>query len=116
MLTVLSAKELLGPSSRTMRFEGEDLDAAVSFFVVDLAPGEGPDQHVHPYAEVFIPLLGAAMFMSDDLRREAGPDEVIVVGPNTAHGFKTSGTERLSMVCIHANGRMITEWLDEGAQ
>jgi mannose-6-phosphate isomerase-like protein (cupin superfamily) len=95
-----------------MEFQGDYLDAAISFFVVDLGPGEGPDQHAHPYAEVFIPLSGSAVFMSDDTRRESGPDEVVVVGPHTAHGFKTSGTERLRMVCIHANGRMITEWLE----
>jgi mannose-6-phosphate isomerase-like protein (cupin superfamily) len=113
MLTVLTASELLlPPPSQTMEFEGDSLDAAISFFVVDLAPGEGPDQHVHPYAEVFIPLSGAALFLSDDVRRESGPDEVVVVGPHTAHGFKTAGTERLRMVCIHANGRMITQWLE----
>lgn len=111
MLTVLTRKELLRPGTETMRFEGEELDAAISFFVVDLRPGEGPDQHLHPYAEVFIPLEGSALFMSDDLRRESGPDEVIVVGPNTPHGFKTSGSEPLRMVCIHANGRMIAEFL-----
>jgi mannose-6-phosphate isomerase-like protein (cupin superfamily) len=113
MLTVLTAKELLLPApSRTMQFEGESLDAAISFLVVDLAPGEGPAQHVHPYAEVFIPLEGRALFMSVDLRRESGPEEVVVVGPHTAHGFQNSGTERLRMVCMHANGQMITEWLE----
>jgi hypothetical protein len=57
------------------------------------------------------PLSGTAVFMSEDLRRESGPEEVVVVGPHTAHGFKTSGSQRLRMVCIHASGRMITEWL-----
>jgi quercetin dioxygenase-like cupin family protein len=114
VLTVLTAQELLlPPPSKTMQFEGQQLGAAVSFFVVDLAPGEGPDQHIHPYAEVFIPLSGEAVFLSGDLRRACGPDEVVVVGPDTAHGFKNSASERLRMVCIHANGRMITEWLGD---
>ena len=109
---MLTAKELLlPPPSRTIEFQGEALDAAVSFFVVDLAPGEGPDQHIHPYAEVFIPLSGEVLFHSEDLRRPSGAGEVVVVGPSTAHGFKTTGSERLRMVCIHANGRMVTDWL-----
>ena len=95
-----------------MKFEGDEFDAPISFFVVDFDRGEGPDQHVHPYAEVFIPLTGRAMFMSGELRRESGPDEVVLVPMNTAHGFKNSGEEPLRMVCIHANGRMIAEWLD----
>jgi quercetin dioxygenase-like cupin family protein len=113
MLTVLSAKDfLLPPPSRTIQFEGEEFDAAISFFLVDLDPGDGPDQHRHPYAEVFIPLAGTAMFMSDALRRECGEGEVVVVPPMTAHGFTASGQEPLRMMNIHANGRMVTEWLD----
>jgi mannose-6-phosphate isomerase-like protein (cupin superfamily) len=113
MLTVLTAAELLlPPPSRTLEFQGESLDADVSFFVVDLKAGEGPALHRHDYAEVFIPLAGAAVFMTGDDELEAGPDQVIVVGPRQPHGFNCVGEERLRMVCIHAKGRMVTEWLD----
>ena len=113
MLTVLSADGLLLPApSRTLRFEGEDLDAAVAFFVVDLDPGGGPEQHRHPYAEVFLPLSGTGLFMSGDERRESGPGEIVVAGPETPHGFTCVGPDRLRMVCIHASGRMVTDWLD----
>jgi quercetin dioxygenase-like cupin family protein len=74
MLTVLPVDGLLlPPPSRTLRFEGEDLGADVAFFVVDLDPGGGPAQHRHPYAEVFLPLSGEALFGSGHERREAGP-------------------------------------------
>lgn len=60
---------------------------------------------------MFIPLAGSAVFMSEELRRECGPDEMVVVPPMTAHGFKNSGQEPLRMVNIHANGRMLPSGL-----
>ncbi len=113
MLTILQARDLLmKPPSRTVKFEGEALDADVSFFIVDTDPGGGPEPHMHPYAEVFVPLSGTVLFRSGDEQREAGPDDIVVVGPNTEHGFTNVGAERLRMVCIHARGRMVTDWLD----
>jgi quercetin dioxygenase-like cupin family protein len=113
MLTVLKAGDLLlSPTSRTVKFEGADLDADVSFFVVRMDPGGGPEPHKHPYAEVFVPVAGTVLFQSGDQRREAGPDEVIVVSPDTDHGFTNVGDDLLHMVCIHAKGAMVTDWLD----
>jgi mannose-6-phosphate isomerase-like protein (cupin superfamily) len=112
MLTILEASDLIQRPSRTIRFEGGDLDAAVSFFVVDMDPDKGPDLHRHPYAEVFIPLSGMGLFSTGDDEVEAGAGKVVVVGPDSPHGFKTIGPDRLHMVCIHANGSMITDWLD----
>jgi mannose-6-phosphate isomerase-like protein (cupin superfamily) len=113
VLTVLTASDLLlRPPSRTVKFEGAGLDADVAFFVVDLDPGGGPEAHRHPYAEVFIPLSGTALFRSGDERREAGPGEIVVVGPQAEHGFTNVGEDRLNMVCIHAAGTMATDWLD----
>lgn len=112
MLTVLTASDLIQPGRRTMTFIGEPYDADVSFFFVDLDEGQGPDPHAHPYAEVFIPVSGAALFTVDGAQREGGPGEVFVVGPEAPHGFKALGGEVLRMVCIHANATMITDWLD----
>jgi mannose-6-phosphate isomerase-like protein (cupin superfamily) len=42
---------------------------------------------------------------------EAGPGDAVVVEPNTPHGFKNPGPERLQLVCIHAAGRFETQWL-----
>jgi quercetin dioxygenase-like cupin family protein len=112
MLTVLTAADLIAPGHRTMKFEGAPYDADVSFFVVDLDEGQGPELHTHPYAEVFIPIQGSALFSVDDAQREGGPGEVFVVGSNAPHGFKALSGEVLRMVCIHANESMITTWLD----
>ena len=43
---------------------------------------------------------------------EAGPGDIVVVGPDTPHKFKNAGTERLEIVCIHASPRMIQENLE----
>jgi mannose-6-phosphate isomerase-like protein (cupin superfamily) len=113
VLTVIQGRDLLlSPTSRTIKFEGADLDADLSFFVVDMDPGRGPEPHRHPYAEVFVPITGTALFRSGDEERTAGPDEIVVVGPETEHGFTNVGTDRLHMVCIHAQGTMVTDWLD----
>jgi mannose-6-phosphate isomerase-like protein (cupin superfamily) len=42
---------------------------------------------------------------------EAGPGDIVVVEPNTAHRFRNLGPTRLEIVCIHAAGRMVTRWL-----
>jgi mannose-6-phosphate isomerase-like protein (cupin superfamily) len=110
MLTVLP-RVPLNPDTRTVQFEGESLDAAVSFFLVDNEPGQGPDLHTHPYAEVFVIVSGRALIIAGDERIEADREQIAVVGANTAHGFTNIGPGRLEIVCIHASPKMITTWL-----
>ena len=43
---------------------------------------------------------------------EAGPGDIVVVGPETPHKFRNAGTERLDIVCIHASPRLIQESLE----
>jgi mannose-6-phosphate isomerase-like protein (cupin superfamily) len=43
---------------------------------------------------------------------EAGPGDIVVVGPETPHKFKNNGTERLDIVCIHASPTMVQEELE----
>lgn len=100
---------LSGRSSRV--FEGMDR-APVSFFLVDLAPGEGPDPHKHPYDEVFVVQEGSATFTvgGEAVVVHAGH---IVIGPaNVVHSFVNSGTTRLRTVNIHPSPTMLTDWVD----
>lgn len=100
---------LSGRSSRV--FEGMDR-VPVSFFLVDLAPGDGPDPHKHPYDEVFIVQEGSATFTvgGEAVVVHAGH---IVIGPaNVVHSFVNSGTTHLRTVNIHPSPTMLTEWLD----
>jgi mannose-6-phosphate isomerase-like protein (cupin superfamily) len=94
-------------------WEGADLGSDVSGFVVDSGPREGPDPHTHPYSETFIVLEGRGRFRYGDGFVEAGAGEIVVVPPNTAHGFTALGPGRLRMVTIHASPRMETTWLED---
>ena len=76
-------------------------------------PGEGPDPHTHPYPETFIVLEGSGRFRYGDGFVEADAGEIVVVPPNTAHGFKGLGPGRLRMVTIHTAPAMETTWLEE---
>jgi mannose-6-phosphate isomerase-like protein (cupin superfamily) len=100
-------------TGRTVTFEGEPYGAGVSFFVVDNGPGEGPEPHLHPYSETFIVRSGQARIIAGQEEVEAGPGDIIVVGPDTRHGFTNPGPGRLEIICIHAAPRMNTTWLDE---
>lgn len=112
MLTVLP-RVTMSPQTRTVQFEGSEYDAAVSFFLVDNEPGQGPKLHSHPYAEVFTIISGRALIVAGDEEIEATRDQIAVVGANTPHGFTNIGPDRLEIVCIHANDTMLTTWLDE---
>ena len=88
--------------TRTRRFEGEQFEAGISFFLVDNEPGEGPDLHRHPYPETFIVRAGQALFSTGSERAEAESGDIIVVTSGTPHGFTNLGPGRLEVVCIHA--------------
>jgi mannose-6-phosphate isomerase-like protein (cupin superfamily) len=112
IVVLQSCDLLMTPKSRTVKFEGRRYDAEISFFLVDMDPGAGPEPHLHPYAEVFVPLDGRVLIRSDDDEREVGPGRIVVVGPNVQHGFTNVATGRLRMACLHASGHMVTDWLD----
>lgn len=95
-------------------WEGHDAGGSdVSGFVVDAAEGEGPSAHTHPYSETFIVLDGRARFRYGAGFIEAEAGAIVVVPPDTAHGFTGLGPGRLRMVTIHAAPRMETTWLEE---
>jgi mannose-6-phosphate isomerase-like protein (cupin superfamily) len=111
--TVLRAGELEPTPGGTVKFEGEGYGSEVSFFLVDNQPGDGPDLHRHPYSETWIVRSGQALFTADGVAVEAGPGDILVVGPETPHKFENIGEGRLDLVCIHASPVMIQEDLEE---
>lgn len=104
--------DLPGNPDRAKKFEGKEHGASVSFFLSTHAPGEGPDLHVHPYEEVFVMYEGQATFTVGDSEITAGPGEIVVVPPNTPHGFKNTGDTRLRQVGIHPSAEMVQTFLD----
>lgn len=99
-------------TSRTLRFEGRVAATPISFFAVDIAPGQGPLLHRHPYPETWVVKRGRALVVAGDARFEVGPDDVAVVPAQMPHKFTAIGPERLEMTCIHAAGTMVQENLE----
>jgi mannose-6-phosphate isomerase-like protein (cupin superfamily) len=109
---VLRADEVQRSPGGTVTFEGEPHGSGVSFFHVNNEPGQGPDLHMHPYSETWIVRSGKARMTADGKDIEAGPGDIVVVGPETPHKFKNMGAERLEIICIHSSPRMIQEALE----
>jgi mannose-6-phosphate isomerase-like protein (cupin superfamily) len=90
---------------------GDHGGAGVCVIFVDNQPGRGPALHKHPYEEVFITLEGEATFIVDGEEIVATPEEVVIVPPDTPHGFTNSGEGRLRQINIHVSPRFHTEYL-----
>jgi mannose-6-phosphate isomerase-like protein (cupin superfamily) len=112
MYQVIPAADQQRSPGGTLTFEGESYGSGVSFFLVNNQPGEGPDLHRHPYSETWIVRGGKGRFTADGKDIDAGPGDILVVGPETPHKFKNVGTERLDVICIHASPRLIQEALE----
>ena len=113
MFKAVHTRDLTAQGSRTAKFEGEPYGAGISFFLVNNDPGQGPGLHRHPYDETWIVLSGEALITADGVEIEARKGDIVVVGAETPHKFRNTGTDRLEVMCIHAAPRMIQEWLDE---
>lgn len=96
------------PTGKTTRFEGYLYnDTSVSFFLVDVVPGKGAQLHVHPYEEIHILREGQATYTVGDEKLELVAGQIVIVPPNTPHGFVNSGTGSLKVVSIHPVAQMI---------
>jgi mannose-6-phosphate isomerase-like protein (cupin superfamily) len=69
--------------------------------------------HRHPYSETWIVRAGRGLFVADGAELEAGPGDIVVVGPDTPHKFMSLGPARLELTCIHDSPVMIQEELEE---
>jgi len=98
--------------SRTIRFEGRPFGAEMSFFAVDSDPGHTVRLHTHPYTEIWIVQSGAVRFLTLDGHRDAGPNDIMIVEPETPHGFVNIGDGPLRMMCLHDSGEMVQTDLD----
>jgi mannose-6-phosphate isomerase-like protein (cupin superfamily) len=104
----------LQPSPRgTIKFEGEPHGSGVSVFLVNLEHGDGPGLHKHPYPETWIVRAGKGRFTAGEKEIEAGAGDVVVVGAEVPHKFKSAGDGRLEATCIHPSPRIIQEDLEE---
>ncbi|EJZ18144.1 hypothetical protein RCCGEPOP_27104 [Rhizobium sp. Pop5] len=111
MFKILRHQEPQPGQSRTVHFEGRDHGGAISLFIVDNEPGQGPDLHVHPYSETWAVRRGEAEFTVDNVKTRAFSGDIVVVPANTPHRFENIGTGRLEIICIHASDTIVQEFL-----
>ena len=104
MAKVIPLEELRRSPTAAL-YEGGD-DAAASIFVTQYQRGQGPDLHTHPYAEVFVVLDGTARFTAGDEELVVEGGNVVVVPPETVHGFKGHGDDTLRVVSVHPSPRV----------
>jgi mannose-6-phosphate isomerase-like protein (cupin superfamily) len=93
-------------SPRSALFEGRD-EAPVSIFVTQFERGHGPDLHLHAYPEVFVVQEGTADFTVGDERLTVTAGHILVVPPQTPHGFKGAGDDTLRVLSVHANPTVV---------
>ena len=105
--TLLNKNDLVG-TAKTKKFEGYLYnDTTVSFFLVDVVPGKGAHLHTHPYEEVHIAQEGQATYTIDGETLELTVGQIVIVPPNTPHGFVNSGTGPFRAIGIHPVTKMI---------
>ena len=83
----------------------------ISMFMVRTPPGRAVELHVHPYAETFLLLEGRGRWTRGDEVIELEPEQVIVVPPDTPHGFRNVGDVPLLVVSVHERGTLRQTWL-----
>jgi mannose-6-phosphate isomerase-like protein (cupin superfamily) len=102
---------LPGSDSADIFYGHEHGNVPISMFLVHNRPGEGPDLHRHPYAEIFVVHSGQARFDLNDAALTAGAGDVVIAPAGAAHRFTNTGPGELSMTCIHTSAEMESEWL-----
>jgi mannose-6-phosphate isomerase-like protein (cupin superfamily) len=97
----------LGFSPTAWLFEGEArAGVGITVFVVRTPPGGSVDLHVHPYGETFVLIEGHGRWTAGDEIVELGPEQVLVVPPDTPHGFRNTGERPLLLVSVHDSGAL----------
>ena len=83
----------------------------VSIFVTRTPPGRAVELHVHPYAETFLLLAGRGRWTRGEETVELEPEGMLVVPPDTPHGFRNMGDVPLLLVSVHERGTLRQTWL-----
>ena len=94
------------------KIEGADHGATISLILDHSAPGDGPRLHRHAYDETWVVVEGSLEFQSGEERLRAGPGDVVIVPADTPHKFTNRGQAPSRLVCIHANSRVVGEWME----
>jgi quercetin dioxygenase-like cupin family protein len=96
----------------TGNLKGVDHGATISLILDHSDPGHGPRLHRHPYDETWVVQTGSLTFQLGEERFQVGAGDIVIAPPDVPHKFTNDGPGASSMVCIHANPTMVTEWLE----
>lgn len=89
-------------SPTTWLFEGGPRAAVdVSMFIVSTPPEGSVELHVHPYPEIFLLLEGRGRWTVGNETSELCENQMLVVPPQTPHGFRNIGRQPLLVVSVH---------------
>jgi len=91
---------------------GVDYGATISLILDHSQPGQGPRLHRHPYDETWVVQEGNLTFQLGEECHQVGPGDIVIAPPSVPHKFTNDGPGPSSLVCIHANPTMVTEWLE----
>jgi mannose-6-phosphate isomerase-like protein (cupin superfamily) len=95
-------------------FEGRpQAGIGISIFVTHTPPGRVVELHTHPYPETFLLLEGGGRWTAGDVVAELQPNQLMVVPPNTPHGFRNTGDVPLLLVSVHESGTLDQTFLGE---
>jgi len=108
--------ESLPFAGSSYRFAGVDQgNVAVSFYLVQAAPGRGAPLHRHRYDEILLVQEGHGRVVVGDEMRETSAGDILVVKAGTPHGFVNIGTSPLKQVDIHVSPTFEQENLEPTA-
>jgi mannose-6-phosphate isomerase-like protein (cupin superfamily) len=105
-MTVFDLDELKFSPTASLFEGGPNAGVGISVFVVRTPPGKGVELHVHPYPETFVLLEGSGRWTAGDEVVELRPNQMLVVPPETPHGFRNTGDEPLLVVSVHESGTL----------
>lgn len=107
-LSEVETKTVLGGPIKVV-FDKETADTKyLTFAVGDFNPGEGLKFHLHPESEeiYFIVKGSGTVYLGEEKKPiNVEPNTAIYIPPNTIHGVKNTGSEKLVIAFFVAPGR-----------
>jgi quercetin dioxygenase-like cupin family protein len=90
-------------------FAGAEHGAEVSVMLIDAAPGDAQEAHLHPVEEVVVVQQGmATFFLGAQQARIVRAGEVVRIPAGASHRLVVAGDIRLRAVAVHGAAEIIT--------
>jgi quercetin dioxygenase-like cupin family protein len=103
------ASEALPEADGGRVFAGAEHGAAVSVVLIDAAPADQQQPHLHPVEEVVVVQQGAAtFFLGAQQARIVRAGEVVRIPAGVPHRWTVAGDSRLRAVAVHGAAEIIT--------